>query len=116
MSILLHIPHSSVYIPASIRTSIVLSDEELERERFAVTDRYTDELFPSEYPRVVAPVSRLVCDVERFRDDKDEVMSRVGMGAVYTSTHQLGVLRQVNPIEREQILHEFYDPHHKALT
>jgi hypothetical protein len=43
-----------------------------------MTDAYTDELFPLtpvEAGRVVFPVSRLVCDVERFSSDDDEPLA-----------------------------------------
>ena len=36
-----------------------------------MTDRYTDELFEHENS-IVFSVSRLVCDVERFRNESDE--------------------------------------------
>jgi hypothetical protein len=48
-----------------------------------MTDAYTDELFPVtpvEAGRVVFPISRLVCDVERFSSDEDEPMAVRGKG------------------------------------
>jgi hypothetical protein len=54
-----------------------------------MTDAHTDELFPVtpfEAERVVFPVSRLVCDVERFSSDEDEPMASRGMGVFYTRT------------------------------
>ena len=64
--ILLHVPHASIHIPPeelSRFRPVDLADEQLK-----MTDRYCDELF-SGYDSVVFPVSRLVCDPERFRDD-----------------------------------------------
>ena len=112
-SIVLHVPHSSTFIPESERGSfrIGLSDELLK-----MTDRYCDELFCGDHPSVVFPVSRLVCDPERFRDDALEPMSEVGMGAVYTRAHDGAVLRSVGIEERERIMKTYYDPHHSALT
>lgn len=112
-SIVLHVPHSSTFIPESELGSfrIDLADELLK-----MTDRYCDELFCGDHPSVVFPVSRLVCDPERFRDDALEPMSKVGMGAVYTRTHDGAVLRSVGIEERERILKTYYDPHHSALT
>ena len=55
----------------------MLGDDALAHELLVMTDRYTDELFalPGEEAATVAhPVSRLVCDPERFDDDSQEVM------------------------------------------
>ena len=44
-----------------------------------MTDWYTDELFDFGFgDRLVYPVSRLVCDPERFRDDEREEMAQIG--------------------------------------
>jgi N-formylglutamate amidohydrolase len=67
----LHIPHSSRQVPAGERGAIRLDDRALEFELLRMTDAYTDVLFPStpvEAARLVFPVSRLVCDVERFQE------------------------------------------------
>jgi N-formylglutamate amidohydrolase len=84
---ILHIPHSSRHIPEALRNQYVLDDHAMEEELTRVTDAFTDELF--DYPharRVIFPVSRLVVDVERFSRDRDEPMSRVGQGMIYTKT------------------------------
>ncbi len=108
----LHIPHSSVLIPEEYRERF-RSDPEAELP--FMTDWYTDELFGGPADRLVFPVSRLVCDPERFRDDEAESMSRVGMGAVYTRGHDCRPLRDVSAEERESILRRWYDPHHREL-
>jgi N-formylglutamate amidohydrolase len=62
-----------------------------------MTDAFTDELFAPtsfEAARVVFPVSRMVCDVERFPDGADEPMALRGMGAVYVKTTDGRPLRQ----------------------
>jgi N-formylglutamate amidohydrolase len=81
----LHIPHSSRHIPAEERQAIRLDDEALNSELLRMTDAHTDELFPLtpvEAGRVIFPVSRLICDVERFPSDKDEPMATRGMGVI----------------------------------
>ena len=84
-----------------------------------MTDAYTDELFPKtsvEADRVIFPISRLVCDVERFPSDEAEPMSRRGMGAIYTRTSLGGVLRtEPDPSERQSLLDRWYRPHHLTL-
>ena len=65
----------------------------------------------------VFPVSRLVVDPERFSEDAQELMSRVGMGLTCTK----GSLRQPlrNPptqSKRQELLERYYIPHHQKLT
>ena len=112
-SIVIHVPHASTVIPDLERSTFQcdLNDEVLK-----MTDHYCDELFSSDYTTIVFPVSRLVCDPERFRDDLQESMSVVGMGAVYTRTHNGSILKTVDNDIRERILQTYYDPHHEALT
>jgi N-formylglutamate amidohydrolase len=85
-----------------------------------MTDAFTDSLFAPtsfEADRVVFPVSRLICDVERFPDDADEPMAARGMGAVYvTMSDGTPLRRNLTPSERQRIMKEFYNPHHAALT
>ena len=87
--VVLHVPHNACFIPDDERSAILLDDAALARELLAMTDAHTDALFPltgAEAGRVVCPVSRLVCDVERFPDDAEEPMAARGMGVVYTRT------------------------------
>jgi N-formylglutamate deformylase len=86
---ILHIPRSSRQVPAEERQAIRLDDAAISSELLRMTDAYTDELFPLtpvEAARLVFPVSRLVCDVERFPTDENEPMAARGMGAIYIRT------------------------------
>lgn len=115
---LLHIPHYSTYIPKEYRDLFVISDEALAEEIQLMTDHHTDKMFGLEHPnikRVSAEVSRLLVDMERFRDDKDESMAEKGMGAVYTRRHDGTPLKTFTPEQREALLQRYYDPHHKAI-
>jgi len=70
--VLLHIPHSSTYIPADLRETILLSDKEISAELLRMTDHYTHELFqcdPCFAAHVIFLVRRLIVDPERFLDD-----------------------------------------------
>jgi N-formylglutamate amidohydrolase len=117
---ILHMPHSAVGIPADVRASLRLSNEELDRELLLMTDWYTDELFAlpaSEAVTVRFPLSRLVLDPERFLDDPKEPMAARGMGAIYTRTSSGAILRDdPTPIERSDLIGRFYAPHHAALS
>ncbi len=120
MNLVVHIPHASQSIPLTVREQFVLSDAELAAELLIMTDAHTDLLFHALVPQakeIVFPVSRLVVDPERFRDDDVEPMSRVGMGVVYTRTAAGKRLRRdLSDANRVALIEKFYDPHHAALT
>lgn len=114
---ILHIPHSSRNVPAALRVQITLDDAALDVELTRMTDAYTDELFV--FPGatyVVFPISRLVVDVERFIEDKDEPMAAAGMGVIYTLTSQgLPMRRPLSDRARERLISDYYAPHHRRL-
>ena len=116
---ILHIPHSSTYIPEDCRDLFYLDDRHLRKELLVMPDRYTDELFNipgiPEANKIVFPYSRLICDVERFRDDRLECMAARGMGVCYRVTSSLRPLKRVPSGHREEML-VLYDRHHAALT
>lgn len=117
MPVLIHLPHSSTFIPDAVRGKILLDHKELQKELLLMTDKYTDELF--KYDGAVIhknKYSRLVFDPERFRSDSNETMSRFGMGAIYTHTADNRVLRILSDKMRENMLQEYYDPYHMTLT
>ncbi|MBP5674469.1 MAG: N-formylglutamate amidohydrolase [Victivallales bacterium] len=115
--VVIHIPHSSYFIPNFIRENILVTDEELEQDAYAFTDWRTKDIFTHrDFPdRVVFPVSRMVCDPERFRNDEDEPMSKVGIGSVYVKDAYLRRFRTVTSLEKELMLRHFYDVHHRKL-
>ena len=106
-------------MPNEERQAILLDDAALADELLRMTDAYTDELFPVtpfEAECVVCPVSRLVCDVERFPSDEEEPMASRGMGVFYTRTSTGGMLRaQPSPAVRQPLLARWYWPHHSKL-
>lgn len=110
---ILHIPHSSSYIP--FNDGFVVGKQIINDEINLQTDWFTDELFDLPVPKIVTPFSRVFCDVERFDDDALEIMSRKGMGMCYTHRDNGKKMRVVDPGLRERIKSEFYNPHHKTL-
>src|ERR1700692_3780692 len=110
--VVLHIPHSSRRVPAEERQAILVDNSELNGELLRMTDAYTDELFPItpvEAGRVIFPLSRLVCDVERFPSDAEEPMAVRGMGVVYTRTSMGEVLRaELDSVDRRKHLDQWY--------
>jgi len=108
---ILHIPHASI----ETLGKKFLCDVDLELER--MTDIGTDRLF--NYPdatKIIFPISRLLCDVERFEDDVMEEMAKKGMGVCYTTNSFGKPLRVIHSGEREEIIEKYYRPHHQALS
>lgn len=108
---ILHIPHSSIVIPDM--TGYVANPQS---QIDLLTDHATDTLFF--YPNAIvvkADFSRVFCDVERFANDTEETMSKVGMGYFYTHCDDGSLLREnVNGI-KEKIYWDYYVPHHEKL-
>ncbi len=112
--IILHIPHSSINIP--LIDGYIKDTEKINHELIKLTDWYTDELFYAETERmIIAPFSRIFCDVERFENDEQEIMSKLGMGVLYQSFDDGSLLRKVSPILRANIIKNYYWKHHNAL-
>jgi len=118
LPLIIHIPHSSTRVPQEVRKEILLDDNGLKAELLKMTDHFIYELAETaeNYGHVIRfQYSRLVVDPERFRDDNQEVMASVGMGAVYTSTSDGKALRVVSKKDRENLLRNYYDPYHQLI-
>jgi N-formylglutamate deformylase len=118
MSIVLHIPHASKYIPDEYLQYFTLSKKDLEVEILKMTDHFTDELFDVSGPNIHQlkfPISRLLVDVERFEKDELEPMFKVGMGCVYEKTHHGYSLKNVEHI-KDKLINKFYREHHENFT
>ncbi|MCK9329838.1 MAG: N-formylglutamate amidohydrolase [Candidatus Cloacimonetes bacterium] len=111
--VVVHIPHSSVFIPEESLESY--SRELIPKELSLMTDLFCNEIFDIGFTSEVFLQSRLFCDVERFRSDEDEEMSALGMGVCYTLTSDGKTLRRLRSDEKEAILCDDYDTHHKIL-
>lgn len=113
-NIILNIPHSGTYIPEEHITLFRIDD--LSEELRIMTDWYTDELFAFGYTNnVIQNVSRLLVDTERFENDDEEEMAKVGMGAIYTRTSEGKLLKEFDAETRKKILEKYYYPHHFKL-
>jgi hypothetical protein len=118
--LVLHIPHSKVAIPASLKREFVVRHKKLSAHLAASTDHFTDELFDSNLPNTQAlifPISRLAVDPERFERDSLEPMAKRGLGVLYERGHDGNVIRRpINGARREEILAGWYRLHHDWLT
>jgi N-formylglutamate amidohydrolase len=113
--LILHIPHSSTYLPSF--EGYVADEITIQNEILKLTDWYTDDLFNSEKDiNIVTPFSRIFCDVERFENDEDEVMAKVGMGVLYERCDNGEVLREVTPSLRETVIQNYYRKHHDKFS
>ncbi len=113
--LILHIPHSSTDIP--IRVGYTASEDDINTEILKLTDWYTDDLFQHpEAISIITPFSRIFCDVERFSEDKDEIMSQFGMGMLYEKLDSGKPLRTIDDTLRKNIYDKFYKVHHGNLS
>ncbi len=114
---LIHLPHCGTMIPDEYRSDYFLSPKELEENILQYADLYTDELFESLLTRfggVKNKYSRLFFDPERFFDEKQESMSRLGLGWFY----EKAILEEIplRGTKNKEAIAEYYHEHHKELN
>lgn len=120
--IIFHIPHSSTELPDEFFEEL---EPPFKKGRKGTTELYLTNLKMSDvllldlvkglpYEKVVAPYSRLYCDVERYWDETKERMSKYGMGAVYTKDYLGRMLRKEDKKYKAKVK-EYYDRHHSSL-
>lgn len=119
-SVILHIPHASTYIPDDVNSQFSIDQAALDRELNQMTDHFTDWIVePLKLPstqKVIAPVSRLVVDMERFVNDELEIMAKIGMGVIYErGSQQQRIRHSTTKQQRENLLDQLYTPHHNSL-
>ena len=111
--ILINVPHSATYIPPAEKKYFTAPD--ISHEIKVMTDHFCDDLYDTGDKMIRFPVSRLVCDPERFRDDAEEIMASIGMGAIYTSCSDGQELKAVTPEHKEILLTKYYDRYHRRF-
>lgn len=111
--ILIHVPHSSLYIPEEYRKKCLITAEELDIENEFMCDYRVNDIFDGEHS-IVFPYSRLYCDIERFKDDS-EIMNKYGMGYIYTKTSTGKDMFKPSKIDKEKIT-AIYDQYHEELN
>lgn len=109
----IHIPHSSTYIPDDEIASFYSDKLRVNMEQ--LTDWKTDVIFDvPKITKMFTPFSRLFCDVERF-DDNEEPMFKYGRGFYYTHGFDGTLIREVDEERKSRIYNEYYMRHHELL-
>ena len=114
-NLIIHVPHSSMYIPEEYKRTALIAQEELELETGFMCDTGVLELIPPALKdnAIIFPYSRLYCDVERFRDES-EAMNRYGMGYIYT--HDSMGREMFRPGKEHSVqIDKIYEEHHRML-
>lgn len=123
VEIIKHIPHASLDFPKEYdeRSLWLIYGLDYKIQNYKLADLFVDELF-SNIPGITikAKYSRMYCDVERYKDDDKEPMSKYGQGYIYTKNIFNGrtYLRKLtsNGVNLLDGLDEYYDEHHHRLT
>ena len=116
-NLILHIPHSSKKIPAEYLHEYT-DKEELEETILKLTDTYTDELFDVDSScctKVIFPFSRVFCDVERFNDEREEML-QYGQGVIYTHGINGKRFRELSDNSVSDIIENYYEKHKSNFT
>lgn len=112
-----HIPHESTILPDGFK--INENPFVLNKYLHKMADTQISELFKHiEGIEIKAKYSRIFCDVERYKDDDKEIMSKFGQGMSYTKYYD-GKEINLNPIMRWHFkgsLTAYYDAHHDKLN
>ena len=115
-NVILNIPHASTVIPKWARKDILIPSEELDELVNFMADKDVDKMweFVPKENKVVASVSRIVVDTERFTDDSKESMATKGMGMFYTHTPN-GKLFRLRKEDAYRKALDIYNSYHKQL-
>ena len=115
MNLLLHIPHDSLKVPKFFYKDLIISKEEFRKYNLTMSDLGVSYLIKDlKGKRVKAKYSRLFLDVERFKDDDQEVMSKYGEGVVYIKTYDGKLFHEHDEKYKKKVL-KYYDKYHHKL-
>lgn len=112
--ILFHIPHSSLKIPKQYWNICIKDKQYIKSTNIFLSDYLTNKLIPSKCHKLIFKYSRLFCDVEKYKDDSKEAMSKKGMGVIYTKDCD-NTITIPNKKYKRKIIKSYYDKHHKKL-
>jgi len=114
--IMLHIPHSSLFIPNEYLNDYLINQNLLKEYNIEMSDIHTDKIFEyDKFHSVRFNCSRLFCDVEKFTNPELEPFAKYGMGPIYTNVYDGTLIRSLNENKSSLILNNFYEAHHQQL-
>ncbi len=115
LKVLLHIPHISLKVPKIFYKGLLISKDEFRKYNLKMSDIYVDYLFKDiKGKRIKAKYSRMFCDVEKFKDETQEFMSKYGQGVIYTHTYNQILFHQHDEKYKKKV-YKYYDRYHKKL-
>ena len=111
---LFHVPHDGTSFPEELMESVCIPKEQFLSYHERMRDTGVLEMVPTAWRNsgntLYFPVSRLLCDVERF-PGPEEPMERLGMGFCYDGTRIKTVSAE---LRRETLV--WYHGHHEKLN
>lgn len=113
-----HVPHAGKQFPSELLPSVCVPEERFRRYHDLMSDTEAGMLVPEAYRGgdmcVQFPVSRLMCDVERFTGPEEE-MEQYGMGFCYEKAFDGTEIRIVTD-EVKARTRKYYDEHHARMN
>lgn len=114
--VILHIPHVKMDFPKHFFKGLKINVFDLAKYIFDMTDLYVDKIYKDfKVKKIIPKYSRLYCDVERFRDDNIEDMSKCGQGVVYTHTYDGTLFHSHDESYKNKVL-KYYDKYHNKFN
>ena len=115
MNIIMHMPHVSLKVPKRFYKGLIISKDLFNKYNLEMTDLGIDIVSKDfKYKKIKSKYSRLYCDVERFKDDNLEIMSKYGEGVIYTNLYD-GLLFHRHDNKYKNKVLKYYDKYHKKL-
>lgn len=112
-----HVPHDGALFPEELMVSVCVSKDQFMRYHEQMRDISALEMVPPAWRNqehtLYFPVSRLLCDVERFLGP-EEPMERHGMGFCYERAFDGRQIKTVTEEVKQKTL-RYYQQHHDLL-
>ena len=112
-----HVPHDGWEFPEELMPSVCIPVEEFKAYHEKMRDAGVAGLIPAahDFQAVIVcfPISRLLCDVERFIGP-EEIMERYGMGFCYEKAYDGTVIKVISEELKEKTLRWYWEHHNRV--